>query len=422
MQDILEKHSQSGQGQAIERLLANFPQVLYTARVADSVQCDFFNARVSDLTGYGVEELLAENGGGWVDLIHQEDRERYIKAIKQCVETAEPVEVHYRIVANDGDVRDVVDRARAVDDGYGDGVVGVITEVTNDKRAQRELERTELLQNLGRLVAGIAHEINTPIQFIGDNLRFLSDSYEQVFGLLGLYSELSECLAKEDLRGKPWRGQLEKILGAEVNADIDFMTREIPDAAAQSIEGARRVAAIVAAMRDFSHIDERRMGAADLNKALKTTMVLARNELKYVADLKTDLDESLPVVMCCIDDINQVFLNLLINAAHSIEEAVGGGSDKRGLITVTSRLDGDEVVISFADTGTGIPDEVRKRMFEPFFTTKSAGRKGTGQGLSAARRIIVDKHKGKLDYETIPGRGTMFTVRLPVCGVGRDKK
>jgi signal transduction histidine kinase len=272
-----------------------------------------------------------------------------------------------------------------------------------------------MIQNFGRLSAGIAHEINTPIQFIGDNMRFLSDSFEQVIDLLGMYKQISESIAQDDMSAESRQDAIEKAGAVEAEADLDFLTEEIPRAIEQSLDGIKRVLTIVSAMRDFSHIDERRMGPADLNKALESTIVLLRNEIKYIADVKTDLDKNLPMIYCCADDMNQVFLNLLINAAHSIAAAAESDDSGRGLITVSSRQHGKDVLISISDTGTGIGPQIQDKVFDPFFTTNQTG-KGTGQGLTLARSIVVDKHGGSLEFETEIDVGTTFTVRLPIEG------
>jgi two-component system, NtrC family, sensor kinase len=168
----------------------------------------------------------------------------------------------------------------------------------------------------------------------------------------------------------------------------------------------------VKAIKEFSHPQLETMVAIDLNRAIATTMLVAQNELKYVADTTTDFDADLPLVSCLPGDINQVVLNLLVNAAHAIGEAVGT-SGARGRITVSTRGDRGHVEIRVADTGTGIPEHVQPRVFEPFFTTKPVGR-GTGQGLALAHATIVKKHGGQIVFETEPGRGTTFIVRLPL--------
>jgi PAS domain S-box-containing protein len=395
------------------RLVDNVAEVLYSITFVDSVRMNFISSKVESLTGYASEEILTDNIS-WVDIVHVDDRHRLLEAFEQCQLLAKGLELEYRLISKDGSVREVLDRAQPVFNSTGEviGVDGLIVDVTERKRLQQKLDRTQMLQNIGRLAAGIAHEINTPIQFIGDNMRFLSDSFEQVIDLLGTYKQMAKSLSKDDMSNES-RAAIEKVADAEGQADLHFLAEEIPRAIEQSLDGIKRVVTMVVAMRDFSHIDERRMGLTDLNKALKSTIVILRNEIKYTADVKTDLDNNLPRVYCCADDMNQVFLNLLINAAHSIAEVVSTGARKRGLITVTSRREGDNVLILVSDTGTGIKLDIQDKIFDPFFTTKAPG-KGTGQGLSLARSIVVDKHAGVLDFETEFGVGTTFTVRLPI--------
>jgi PAS domain S-box-containing protein len=422
MQQLTEKRDSIRESRAADGLGEMSMQVVYTASFGEAIGMTLLSDKAADLTGYEREQILAGEPA-WLEIVHEDDRKRYVETFDRCRQQGQPVELGYRIVTKDGNTRQVFDTAEPVIDGEGNAtaIVGTVADVTDHSNAMRELERSQLLQNLGKLVAGIAHEINTPIQFIGDNMTFLSDSFQEALGLLEQYRQLVDALVKDDLEDKPWREQIEKILAAQAATDLDFITAEAPLAVEQSLEGVRRVATIVAAMRDFSHIDERRMAPADLNKAMQNTLVILRNEIKYVADVRTDLDQNLPMVVCCVDDINQVFLNLLINATHSIEDAIAEPGGKRGVITVTTTAEGDNVIISIADTGTGISPEVQARMFEPFFTTKSANKKGTGQGLSAAKRIVEDKHKGSLDCETEPGCGTTFTVRLAIDGIQQQK-
>ncbi len=422
MQQLTEKRDSIRESRGADGLGETSMQVVYTAAFGEALCMTLLSSKVVDLTGYETEQLLAGEPA-WLDIVHADDRERYVDAFDRCQHQGQPVQLSYRIVTKDGDTRQVLDTAEPVidDEGNATAIVGAVADVTDRSNTMRELERSQLLQNLGKLVAGIAHEINTPIQFIGDNMTFLSDSFQEALGLLELYRQLADALVKVDLDNKPWREQTEKVLAAQAATDLEFITAEIPLAVEQNLEGIKRVATIITAMRDFSHIDERRMASADLNKAMQSTLIILRNEIKYVADVRTDLDCSLPMVVCCVDDINQVFLNLLINAAHSIADVAGEPDGKRGVITVTTATEGDNVIISISDTGTGISPEVQARMFEPFFTTKSDDKKGTGQGLSTAKRLVEDKHKGSLDYETKPGCGTTFTVRLAIDGIQRQK-
>jgi len=282
-------------------------------------------------------------------------------------------------------------------------------DVTQRKIMEQHFSQTQKLEAIGQLAAGIAHEINTPIQYIGDNLRFLQDSLQGLLRLIGKYQEW-EASAREGAAGEEMFRQLEE---ARQMADADYLQDEIPKAIQQSLEGVDRVAKIVLAMKEFAHPAKKEKTPVDINKAVETTVTLARNEWKYVADVVLDLDPSLPPVPALRDDLNQAILNILINAAHAIGDVVGRNAATKGTIAIQTLNQGRWAEIRISDTGTGIPEEVQKRIFDPFFTTKPVG-KGTGQGLPIARSIIVDKHGGTLHFETQVGKGTTFVIRLPL--------
>ncbi len=268
--------------------------------------------------------------------------------------------------------------------------------------AERQLLQQEKLASVGQLAAGIAHEINTPIQYIGDNLQALSSAFEDLVAVESRYRELVQMVKAGTVTPEAVRAVEE----AEREHDVDYIIEDTPKAISQSLDGVRRVSHIVRAMKDFSHIDRGEVSAVDINHALESTLTIARNEYKYVADVETDFGE-LPPVECCASELNQVFLNILVNAAHAI-----GDTRQRGKITVRTRPLDESVEISIADTGTGIPEEIRHKIYEPFFTTKEVG-KGTGQGLSIAHQIVVQKHGGSLTFESQVGIGTIFIIRVP---------
>jgi PAS domain S-box-containing protein len=280
-------------------------------------------------------------------------------------------------------------------------------DITGREAAEIELRQAQKLESVGRLASGIAHELNTPIQFVGDNTRFLQDSFGGLQTLLRKYQELRDAAAS----GTVSPDLLAEVRRVEEESDCAYLLEEIPKALTQTLDGVTRVATIVRAMKDFAHPESKEMAATDLNKALLSTLTVARNELKYVADVETDFGE-LPLVVCNISDLNQVFLNLLVNAAHAIGEAAKGTGEK-GKIRVRTVADGKTVLVSIMDTGCGIPEGIHSKIFDPFFTTKEVGR-GTGQGLAIARSVVVERHKGSLTFESEVGKGTTFYVRLPV--------
>jgi len=293
--------------------------------------------------------------------------------------------------------------------GRRDGFVLLGSEATERHILEEQLRQAQKLEGIGQLAAGIAHEINTPLQYVGDNIRFLQDAFTSMSALLQAILELRQW-QQPDKQGL----LLDKLAELAERADLAYLAEEIPSSIAQSLEGVQRVSQIVQAMKDFSHPGTKTKIAVDLNRAIQTTITVARNELKYVAETKVDLDPDLPFVPCLPGEINQVLLNLLINAAHAVTAAVRERGQTRGLITVSTHNLGDAVEIRVSDTGTGIPEHIRSHIFEPFFTTKEVGR-GTGQGLALAHTAIVKKHGGEIWFETEVGKGTTFFIRLPLA-------
>lgn len=282
-------------------------------------------------------------------------------------------------------------------------------DVTKLLKMEQQMLQLQKMEAVGELAAGIAHEINTPTQYIGDNLRFLEETVGELGAFLKQCGQLTDTLSQGPLPD----GMLEEVVQLRKNIDIDYLMEEIPTAIKQSLEGNAHVAEIVRAMKEFAHPGTEEMTPVDLNHAIQTTIAVARNEWKYVADMKTELDDALPAVICLPGSINQVLLNIVVNAAHAIGDVVANRPGEKGTITMSTRTEDKWAEIRIADTGTGIPDKLRNRVFDPFFTTKGVG-KGTGQGLAIAHDIVVTKHGGQLDIETTPGAGTTFIIKLPL--------
>ena len=288
-------------------------------------------------------------------------------------------------------------------------VFGVIRDITKRKAVAAELVQGQKLQSIGQLASGIAHEINTPTQFVGDNTRFLKDSFGEMNQLMEKYQKLLSEIKEKDPEN-PLIAEIEEVIE---EIDLEFLRENIPDAINQSLDGLSRVTKIVNAMKDFAHPEIVDKLPTDINRIIESTVTVARNEWKYVADMELELMDGLPNVNCIPGEIAQVILNMIVNAAHAIEDVVGDGSSKKGRINISTRIVGENVEIRLSDTGTGIPDAVKERIFEPFFTTKDVG-KGTGQGLAICRSVITEKHGGKITIETESGKGTSFIVTLPI--------
>ncbi len=303
-----------------------------------------------------------------------------------------------------------------VDEDGNRQIIGVIRDITEMKKAEHDranmeiqLRQAQKLEAIGQLAAGIAHEINTPTQYISDNTRFLKDAFADFLKALEDYNKL----LRANQEGKVDSTLVEKVEATIATTDLEFLLEETPKAIAQSLEGLDRISTIVRAMKEFSHPGSEEKQSADLNHSIENTLTVCRNEWKYVAEVVTDFDTNLPLVPCLPGEINQVILNLVINAAHAISGATGNGEKGKGVINISTRHDGDWVEIRIGDNGTGISEEHRPKIFTPFFTTKEVG-KGTGQGLAISRSVIVEKHGGTIDFETESGKGTVFIVRLPI--------
>jgi two-component system NtrC family sensor kinase len=277
-------------------------------------------------------------------------------------------------------------------------------------RAFRELQMAharilhqEKMAAIGQLATGIAHEINTPAQYLSDNLAFLERALPQAVAALSSYRELRASLADGSTEGL-------------ADADMAYFIDEVPRALRESRVGVQCIARIISAMRDFAHRGSDQPERADLSRLISNAAEMSRNEWSAVGELDVSIGPGASTLVCLPDRLSQVILNLLVNAAHAIADA--GRPPGAGRMKVSTRLDGDWLEILVEDNGCGIPAEDRHRIFEPFFTTKPAGR-GTGQGLAIAHDIVVGVHQGHLRVDSEPGAGTTFTIRLPAQGPSR---
>ena len=288
-------------------------------------------------------------------------------------------------------------------------ILGVATDLTERKNLENQLRHAQKMESIGQLAAGIAHEINTPTQYVSDNTNFIRTGFEDVSIVLRDCRNLIEKINA----GQFDHEAIKKVEQKFEENDIDYLLEEVPKAIDQSLEGVCRISKIVQSMRTFSHPGKIEKISADINKAIENTISLSHNEWKYVADLETNFDENLPLVPCLIDEFNQVILNMIINASHSIADISGETRSRGKIVITTSRAENKWAEIRISDTGKGIPGEYQNRIFDPFFTTKEVG-KGTGQGLAISHNVIVEKHKGQLTFETEKNKGTTFIIRLPL--------
>jgi len=366
------------------------------------------NPPMAELLGYGSPEEIAATmtESLWTRSVSPERRAE----LSVRMEAAGYVRsFEMEVFRNDGTKIWISTSARAKwQNGVLIGYSGMFEDITERKLLREQLLQAQKLESVGQLAAGIAHEINTPVQYIGDNVRFLQDSFGELVVLNAGYARLLAAVRSTEVTPQ----MLEEVSLALEKVDVDYLLGEIPKAIEQTLEGVSRVAALVGAMKQFSHPGTGEKVPLDLNRAIESTITVARNEWKYVADMKVELDPALPLVSCLPGEFNQVILNLIVNAAHAIEDVAASGGREKGLITIRTRSLPGGVEVQIADTGAGIPEKVRGRIFDPFFTTKEIG-KGTGQGLAIARSVVVDKHQGTIDFETQDGYGTTFIIRLP---------
>jgi PAS domain S-box-containing protein len=374
----------------------------------------FANLSLAARHGRVREELIGES----VEQIVRTDNHSpaQLEAMRQAMRASRPIRVVVKGVHSSGSPLWLSLNITPIlgPDGRASHFVGIATDITQsveDSRIKKELqerietreqERDRLalelrmaqkLEAVGRLASGVAHEINTPMQYVSDNVTFLSESVDDLASVIGAY-------------------QVDRARGDAVAAEVEveYLLAELPKAMQRARDGIRRVTDIVRAMKEFSHPSAEVRRSADINKALETTLEIARSEYKHTAVVDLNL-APLPLIPCNIGELNQVFLNILVNAAHAIEAA--GKDASSGRISIATQHVGADLIITFEDNGCGIKPEDLDKIFDPFFTTKEVG-KGTGQGLAISHSIVVDRHGGTLDVHSIVGTGTRFTIRLPV--------
>ncbi len=310
------------------------------------------------------------------------------------------------------DGRWVLHSYQAIESG---GAIWVDTDVSQfveaeerNRKLERELLHGQKMESIGVLAGGIAHEINTPIQYITDNLHFINESMDEVMVLLGDYETLAGELEQRGVSTE----RIQQVRATIENADLDFLLKEVPSAVEQSIDGINRVAKIIVAMKEFAHPSAKEKGAVDLNTVVERALTIGRNEYKSVAEIDLHLAKDLPAIIAHEGDLNQVLLNLIVNAAHAV---ANNDRSTGGLITISTEQVAEDVVLTIDDNGSGIPKEIVARIFDPFFTTKEVG-KGSGQGLAICYDIVVNKHGGKIEVRSFPGKGSTFQIRLPILG------
>jgi len=389
-------------------LVENIPAITYTATLDPARTTLYVSPQVEKILGFKQADS-AQNRDIWPERLHPEDRERVLAALAACHRSGKPFACEYRMIARDGRVLWFRDEAVIVRDHEGNPsyLLGVMLDITRTRELERQLAQATRLEAIGRLAAGIAHEINTPTQYVGDNLRFLRDAFSSLLRVF------VSCERVVEAGGEVPRALLDELRQAVEEADLAYMREEIPAALEETLRGVDQIARIVLSVKEFSRPVRKKKVETDINRAIETALAVSRNEWKYVADVVKNLDPDLPRVPTYPGELNQALLNLIVNAAQAIGGVTDGGRAGKGTITIETSRERDHVVIRIGDTGPGIPQDVADKVLEPFVTTKEPGR-GTGQGLAIAHDAIVGKIGGELSFETTPGSGTTFTIRLPL--------
>lgn len=296
-----------------------------------------------------------------------------------------------------------------------EGSIETLRDASDLKQVEAELQMAQKLEAVGQLAAGIAHEINTPAQYVNDNIRFLTDGFASISSIMSEFTRLLKANINQSVSAE----LIEKVEGIIEEEDQDYFLEEIPLALKQSQEGIEGISNIVRAMKEFSHPGSEDKQLFDINHIIENTLTVTRNEWKFVAEVDLDLEAPLPPIPCYAQEMGHVFMNLIVNSAHAIADVVDSSANELGKISISSRQHGEIIEIRLSDTGKGIPDAIIDKIFDPFFTTKSVG-KGTGQGLSIARSTIKDKHAGTLKVESTEGVGTTFIIGLPVVEADKE--
>ncbi len=399
---------QSGEiQQEIEQVISSLPTIIIGLSRDNNIA--LWNAKAEEVLGTGAENVLglhiSQCGIEW-------NWDKILDGIIHSRYHNSPTRVDdIEFTRPNGEIRylGITVNPLKGDDNSILGLTIIGADITDRKKMESQLQQSHKMEAIGQLAAGIAHEINTPVQFVGDNTRFFQESFEDLMQIIKQQQKSLEAARSNSLTDD----LVEKTQTLIKEIDLEYLEEEIPIAIQHSLKGVERIAKIVQAMKIFAHPGMVAREPVDINEEIGKTITITRNEWKYVAELKTDFDDSLPPVPCFRAEFNQVILNMIVNAAHAIAEVNTENQSDKGTIHVRTVNAGDHAKIYIGDTGAGIPEDIRHKIFDLFFTTKQPG-KGTGQGLAISHSVIVEKHNGTLDLETQEGKGTTFIIGLPI--------
>ena len=392
---------------AIEDLISSLPTIIIGLSQDNNIV--LWNAKAEDVLGFDADEVMGEHvsqcGIEW-------DWDKIADGILQSRYNNRPMrvdDVGFRGPEGDERFLGLTVNPLNGDDKSILGLTIIGADITDRKNMESQLQQSHKMEAIGQLAAGIAHEINTPVQFVGDNTRFFQDSFDDLIQVIKKQQEALSAARSNSLTDE----LVEETQQLIEECDLEYLEEEIPLAIEQSLKGVERIAKIVQAMKIFAHPGMVAKEPVDINQEIEKTITITRNEWKYVADLKTDFEESLPLVPIFRAEFNQVILNMIVNAAHAIAEKNKDNQSENGTIHIRTIHEGNQAKICIGDTGAGIPEDIRHKIFDLFFTTKEPG-KGTGQGLAISHSVIVKKHNGTLTLESQEGEGSTFTIGLPL--------
>lgn len=357
------------------------------------------NTAASELLGYTQEEILGQP----LSILGTANQPLNLQSLEELVRAESHREISLQ--TRSGALVPVLLSSSGIYDGAKlTGIACVALDISRNKMLESQLLQSEKMASIGQLAAGVAHEINNPMGFIYSNLGTLSGYIEDLSQLLKKYETLEQSVQEGELDMAS--SNLDALTAEKERIDLAYLMDDIGDLITESLDGADRVRKIVLNLKEFSHVGRAEKMPSDLNAGLESTLNIVRNELKYKTTVEKELGD-IPLVPCFMQEINQVFMNLLVNAGQAIAD--------QGTIHIRTYREEEWICVRVTDSGKGMSPEVQKRIFEPFFTTKRVG-EGTGLGLSMAYQIIVEKHGGQLLVESTEGQGTTFTVRLPQDG------
>ena len=404
---VIEHHRIAARYRGLSQAVEQSPASVVITDTEGNIE--YVNSKFVHVTGYSADEVLGKNPR---ILKSGETKAEEYAAMWKTLSTGGEWRCEFHNLRKNGEM--FIEAAGISPIRGTDGAithyVAVKEDITKRKVMESQFSHSQKMESIGQLAAGIAHEINTPTQYVGDNLHFLDEAFGDTARLLDAYDTLLASLERDN---KTEPSRLETFDELKEELDIEYLKEEVPQSISQALQGIAQVARIVRAMKQFAHPGSTEKVPADLNAAIESTATVARNEWKYVANLDLKLDPNLPSVPCLISDINQVVLNMIINAAHAIQEKLDQTLDEKGTITITTHAENAEAVIRIHDTGAGIPEHLQSRIFDLFFTTKEVG-KGSGQGLAISHSVVHEKHDGYITCESSVGVGTTFSIHLPL--------